>query len=105
DSSEQVEFTRAVAQMIHRDAGLIEHRQQEVCHGGIGRRSQVPSTLNTRRLAAKQSQREVLMGMQVAIVDTRSVEKQRVVEQPAVAFTGITQTLDQIGQTPHAVLI
>src|SRR5262245_65635435 len=64
NSSKAIQLARAVAELFNRNAGLLQHAQQQIVERRVSRIYDVAIALGLSRAAARQDDRQVVMRMQ-----------------------------------------
>src|SRR5439155_8479875 len=92
-TSLDLERLSAVTERLHRNADLVEHRQQKVRHRCVIRILEVTAALMLARCTANDEvwQREMIV--HVAVAHVAAEEQQRMVEQRAVPIRNGPQLL------------
>src|SRR5664279_1494631 len=80
-SGELIDLAGGVAELLGRDTGFIEHGEQQVVHRRLRRVPDMPAALYLTRCASDQNQREIVMGVRIAIADAAAIENHGVVKQ------------------------
>ena len=98
DESLDVEVRRAVSEARLLHAEFLEEREQQVRHGSVRWRYDVPAALQLSRETADHDHRQRIVIVLVAVAHAASVQHDRVVEQIPIAVGRRLQLVDEVRQ-------
>src|SRR5262245_4154641 len=73
--AQEIQTPAAVAELVHADAGLIQHREEQVRDWRVRRVPEVTPERDASVLAAKQQRRQVTVLMHLRVAHARAVDE------------------------------
>ena len=89
----------AVPDAFFRNAHPIQHRQEQIRHRGLLGISKMASALDLARGAAGQQDRQIIMGMHIAVAQAAAVHDHRPVQQIGIAVRSRTKLVQKIRES------
>ena len=103
--SNTCDLARAVAEALHLQARLVEHREVQVRNRRAFGQIDLPAALELAGAAADEDVRQRIIGVHVAVGHVGAVEQHRVVEQRAFAVGCFRQLRDELREPLQVIAL